>query len=123
MKKASCLWTQLGTTRWPVRGPDDIGLQSGGWTISWQGTGNINSDFPGATSILDGLKVHANAAGGQVSLYDPEGTGPLPDAVIMVMAEPPYAEGQGDIDTLAWQQGRSRDLELIEAIRSGAFLL
>ena len=98
-------------------GADDIGLQSGGWTISWQGTGNVNSDFPGATSILDGLMGHAEAAGGQVSLYDPEGTGPLPDAVIMVMSEPPYAEGQGDIDTLAWQQGRSRDLELIEAIR------
>ena len=31
----------------------------------------------------------------------------------MVMAEAPYAEGQGDIETLAWQQGRSRDLNLI----------
>ena len=27
-------------------GADNIGQQSGGWTISWQGTGNTNADFP-----------------------------------------------------------------------------
>jgi beta-glucosidase len=33
--------------RYLVAGPaaDDIGLQSGGWTVSWQGTGNTNADF------------------------------------------------------------------------------
>ena len=30
---------------------NDIGKQAGGWTLSWQGTGNTNKDFPGATSI------------------------------------------------------------------------
>ena len=107
----------MGTYGVAGTGANDIGLQSGGWTISWQGTGNVNADFPGATSILDGLIRHADAAGGQVSLYDPEDSGSVPDTVIMVMSEPPYAEGQGDIDTLAWQQGRSRDLELIRKIR------
>ena len=51
--------------------------------------------------------------GGDVALYDPTEPGAKPDAVVMVMAENPYAEGQGDIDTLAWQQGNSRDLALI----------
>jgi beta-glucosidase len=36
-------------------GADNIGKQSGGWTLSWQGTGNQNSDFPGGTSFLDGI--------------------------------------------------------------------
>ena len=35
----------------------------------------------------------------------------------MVMAENPYAEGQGDIDSLAWQQGNSRDLALIRQLK------
>ena len=36
-------------------GADSIGKQNGGWTITWQGTENKNSDFPGATSIYAGL--------------------------------------------------------------------
>ena len=102
-----------GTYRIAGAGADDIGLQSGGWTISWQGTGNVNADFPGARSILDGFVQHAQTASGDVALYDPEETVSQLDAVIMVMAEAPYAEGQGDIETLARQQGRSRDLDLI----------
>ena len=102
-----------GTYRIAGAGADDIGLQSGGWTISWQGTGNVNADFPGARSILDGFVQHAQTAGGDVALYDPDETVSQLDAAIMVMAEAPYAEGQGDIETLAWQQGRTRDLNLI----------
>ena len=34
---------------------DNIGKQSGGWSITWQGTDNQNSDFPGATSIYAGI--------------------------------------------------------------------
>ena len=107
-----------GRYRLAGAGADDIGLQSGGWTISWQGTGNVNSDFPGGSSILDGFARYAKQAGGDVALYDPAELGPTPDAVILVMAENPYAEGQGDIDSLAWQQGNSRDLALIRQLRS-----
>ena len=106
-----------GRYRLAGAGADDIGLQSGGWTISWQGTGNVNSDFPGGSSILDGFVRHASQVGGDVALYDPTEPGAKPDAVVMVMAENPYAEGQGDIDTLAWQQGNSRDLALIRQLK------
>ena len=106
-----------GTYRVAGAGADDIGLQSGGWTISWQGTGNVNADFPNGTSILDGFVARATAAGGDVALYDPDEDLPELDAVVMVMAEPPYAEGQGDIETLAWQQGRSRDLQKVNELR------
>ena len=106
-----------GRYRLAGAGADDIGLQSGGWTISWQGTGNVNSDFPGGSSILDGFVRHARQLGGDIALYDPTEPGAKPDAVVMVMAENPYAEGQGDIDTLAWQQGNSRDLALIRQLK------
>ena len=106
-----------GRYRLAGAGADDIGLQSGGWTLSWQGTGNVNSDFPGGSSILDGFVRHARQVGGDVALYDPNEPGAKPDAVVMVMAENPYAEGQGDIDTLAWQQGNSRDLALIRQLK------
>ena len=35
-------------------GADDIGKQSGGWTLNWQGVGNKNSDFPHGQSICVG---------------------------------------------------------------------
>ena len=34
---------------------DDIGQASGGWTLSWQGTGNSNADFPQGQSIWGGI--------------------------------------------------------------------
>ena len=43
-------------------GADDIARQSGGWTLSWQGTGINNSHFPGATSIWTGLEDAVEAA-------------------------------------------------------------
>ena len=61
---------------------------------------------------------HAQQAGGDVALYVQTESGPIPDAVVMVMAENPYAEGQGDIDSLAWQQGNSRDLALIRQLKA-----
>lgn len=37
--------------------------QSGGWTLSWQGTGLADSEFPGATTIGNAL---FEAAGGML---------------------------------------------------------
>ena len=36
-------------------GADNISKQSGGWTITWQGTGLTNADFPHAQSIWSGI--------------------------------------------------------------------
>jgi len=46
-------------------GADNIAKQSGGWSLSWQGTGNSNADFPQATSIFSGIKTQVAKAGGQ----------------------------------------------------------
>ncbi|SDO23924.1 beta-glucosidase [Paenibacillus sp. yr247] len=71
---------------------DNIGLQSGGWSITWQGkSGSIT---PG-TTILEGIK---NAVGGTKTVtYNKHGRGAAGhDAAIVVIGETPYAEGNGD---------------------------
>lgn len=79
---------------------DNIGQQSGGWTITWQGTGNNNSDFPGGTSIYDGIKAAVESSGGSVALQQWDDASGNPDAVIWVYGERPYAEGLGDLEHL-----------------------
>ena len=81
-------------------GADDIGRASGGWTLTWQGTGISNDKFPGATSILQGIKNAVDAAGGTVR-HAPDGSfAKKPDAAIVIFGETPYAEFQGDLKTL-----------------------
>lgn len=81
-------------------GADDIARQSGGWTLSWQGTGHDNSQFPGATSIFAGLKDAVEAGGGS-AIHSPDGSyAARPDAAVVVFGEKPYAEFQGDRATL-----------------------
>ncbi|MDD9950400.1 MAG: glycoside hydrolase family 3 protein [Zetaproteobacteria bacterium] len=93
-------------------GADDIGLQSGGWTVKWQGhRGNI---IPG-TTVLDGLrdvaspgwridyltKLEANCRVVQPNRMDEEcdllSAAEVPyTKALVVIAEEPYAEGYGD---------------------------
>ena len=82
-------------------GMDDIARQSGGWTLSWQGTGLENSMFPGATSLWSGFKQAAEAAGGSAQLSPDGSFTQKPDAAVVVFGEKPYAEFQGDRATLA----------------------
>ncbi|HEV8403327.1 MAG TPA: glycoside hydrolase family 3 protein [Candidatus Limnocylindrales bacterium] len=79
-------------------GADDIGTQSGGWTVSWQGR---TGDTTPGTTIADAM---GRRLGDRLSTY------PTADAIpadahatvgIVVLAEPPYAEGKGDSATLA----------------------
>ena len=71
---------------------DNSGLQSGGWTINWQGT---TESYKGATTILDGIKKISQSE----VIYDKNGTGHVKDAdvAIVVVGETPYAEFYGDI--------------------------
>lgn len=102
-----------------VAGPaaDNIGQQSGGWTISWQGTGNSNEDFPGGHSIYDGITGAVTAAGGQVELAVDGEYQQQPDVAVVVYGETPYAEGNGDIDNVDYQRGNATDLALLEKLK------
>ena len=100
---------------------DNIGKQSGGWSITWQGTNNTNDDFPGGTSIYDGIKRHVENAGGDVMLSVDgsfEGESETPDVAVVVFGEEPYAEGHGDRETLIYQYGTKKDLALLERLKS-----
>ena len=100
-------------------GVDNIGKQSGGWTLSWQGTGNQNSDFPGGSSMLDGIERHLKTGSGKVIQADAEGnyTG-KPNVAVVVFGEEPYAEFKGDIDTLAYKPGDDSDLNLLKKFQA-----
>ncbi len=78
-------------------GADDIGMQCGGWTIEWQGkTGDITT----GTTILEGIQSAVSAD--TVVDYDPFGHFDSPaDVCVAVIGEEPYAEGQGDSDSLS----------------------
>ena len=82
-------------------GANDIARQSGGWTLSWQGTGLTNDLFPGATSIFTGLQQAVEAGGGSAVLSPDGSFTQRPDAAVVVFGEEPYAEFQGDRETLA----------------------
>jgi beta-glucosidase len=99
-------------------GADNIGKQAGGWTLSWQGTGNTRADFPGAQSIWDGIKAATDAAGGKALLSADGSFEQRPDAAIVVFGEDPYAEFQGDIPNVAYRPGNDRDLESIRALKA-----
>ena len=100
-------------------GANDIGLQSGGWTLEWQGkTGNDNE----GTTILSGIRAVANAdtqiefnRDGDFSEFKNEDGSPLiADVGIVVLAERPYAEGVGDAADISLTKA---ELELIENTR------
>jgi beta-glucosidase len=99
-------------------GANDIPMQCGGWTLTWQGTGTTNQDFPHEVSIWQGIAAAVRAAGGQAKL-SPEGTFQhKPDVAIVVYGEHPYAEFQGDLPNLAFSPGNDADLELLKRLRA-----
>lgn len=92
---------------------DNVGLQSGAWTVEWQGVdGNW---LPGGTSILAGIRARAP----QTTRLEYAASGTFPgqtiaDVGIAVVGETPYAEGWGDrlLPTLS-----ANDLAVIAALR------
>jgi beta-glucosidase len=72
---------------------DNIGNQSGGWTVSWQGaSGNTT---PG-TSILQGVRNTVSPSTTVTYSQNGSGIDGSYRAAIAVVGETPYAEGQGD---------------------------
>jgi beta-glucosidase len=80
---------------------NNIGLQCGGWTITWQGSaGGITE----GTTILDGIKnavlpdsnVVYNRFGNFDKAKAADGSDLIADVGMVVVGEQPYAEGKGD---------------------------
>jgi beta-glucosidase len=97
---------------------DSIGDQCGGWTIDWQGDHNSNADFPGATSIYSGIRAAVEAAGGRTLLSADGSFHERPAAAIVVFGEGPYAEFEGDRETLALSGADAAHLEVLRRLHA-----
>ena len=99
-------------------GAHNIGKQCGGWTLTWQGTGNDNADFPNATSIFDGIQSAVANGGSAVLAPDGELDGAKPDAAIVVFGEDPYAEGDGDRAHLSHSRTNAGPLAILRRLQA-----
>ena len=80
-------------------GADDVGIQSGGWTLSWQGGLDEGKGAYKGTSILEGMKEKAKEKGSTIITDENEGS--QADVVVVVIGENPYAEWFGDTNDLS----------------------
>lgn len=99
-------------------GASNIPKQCGGWSLSWQGAGTRNADFPGAQSIYAGLREALKAGGGTVEFSGDGSFKARPDVAIVVYGEEPYAEFQGDLPSLHYKPGDDRDLDMLRALEA-----
>jgi beta-glucosidase len=101
------------TTRIHVAGvgANDIGMQCGGWTIDWQGKmGDVTT---GGTTILQAIQQTVSP-GTEVSYSRDGSNAEGADVGVVVIGEPPYAEGFGDSATLAVSD---EDLALVRTLK------
>jgi beta-glucosidase len=92
------------------KGADDIGIQCGGWTVDWQSKPGMVTH--GGTTILSAIR---NTVGKNAKVtYSADGTGKDgegADAILVVVGEMPYAEGEGDRKDLSLS---AEDLALVK---------
>lgn len=92
------------------RGANNIGMQSGGWTISWQGEMENKTE---GTSVLDAIKL---AVDPNVSVqFSEDGKNVEGDIAVVVIGEEPYAEMEGDRDDLKLNK---KDLDVIKRLKN-----
>jgi beta-glucosidase len=100
-----------GTIAVVGKGADNLGIQCGGWTVTWQGkTGEV---MHGGTTILSGLRQVAPRGTKIVFSPDASDLGGA-TTIIAVVGEEPYAEMKGDRADLNLSVA---DLALLEKCR------
>ncbi|MGU3390151.1 glycoside hydrolase family 3 protein [Sphingomonas sp. M1A8_2b] len=99
-------------------GADNIPQQAGGWSLTWQGGGTTNANFPNAETIWSGISTAVKAAGGTATLSADGSFAKKPDAAIVVFGEQPYAEFKGDRPNLEYSPDDKSDLELLRKLKA-----
>ena len=99
------------------RGAKEISKAAGGWSFTWQGTGTTNKDFPGATSIYEGLELFVKKNNGTISYSKKGKFTKTPDIAILVIGEDPYAEYQGSINSLEFLNDDFEHLKVAKDLR------
>ena len=84
-------------------GADNMAMQAGGWTISWQGTDTSAADFTNGQTIGRAISEAVSAGGGAANVSATGAFDKKPDVAIVVIGEKPYAEFEGDVPNLAFR--------------------
>jgi len=92
------------------RGANNIGMQSGGWTISWQGEMEKKTE---GTSVLEAIKQTVDP--GTLVKFSEDGTNAEGDIAVVVIGEEPYAEMEGDRLDLSLNK---KDLDVIKRLKN-----
>ncbi len=99
-------------------GADNLAKQTGGWTLTWQGSNVPREDYVNAESIYEGIAAKVGAAGGRVE-YRPDGRFERrPDVAIVVFGEDPYAEYQGDRSHVAFVEDKGEHRSIMRRLRA-----
>lgn len=101
------------------KGADSMATQAGGWSLTWQGTDNTNADYLNADTVLAALRQATGDANVTYSVDGNDVDVSRFDAVVAVLGEKPYAEGDGDIGpagTLRHTGRYPEDLAVLQAV-------
>ncbi len=77
-------------------GADDAGVQSGGWTLGWQGVTETAATAIGGTTILAGMQGQATASDLVTYSWNASSVPAGTSIGVVVLYENPYAEYEGD---------------------------
>ena len=101
------------------KGADSLPMQSGGWSLTWQGDDTKTSDFPNADTLVAALR---KTLGAKRVDYDADGRDVdvrRYSAIVNVASEAPYAEMKGDVlfpATLRHTARYPQDLSTLERV-------
>jgi beta-glucosidase len=101
------------------QGADSLPMQTGGWSLTWQGDQTTTADYPNAETLLSAMR---KSLGTSRVDYSADGNGVdvrRYSAIVMVAAENPYAEMKGDITFPASMRHTSRypqDLRTLDRV-------
>ena len=98
-------------------GADNMAMQAGGWTISWQGTDTTAADFTNGQTIGRAISDAVKAGGGAATVSTSGDYTDKPDVAVVVLGEKPYAEFEGDVPHLAFQPQAAEE-ELIARLKA-----
>jgi len=102
-------------------GADNPIMQSGGWTVTWQGrsiedrTLNPRSYYKGHTTIADGISDAVKAAMGD---FTTDEDASKIEAAIVIFGEQPYAEFEGDLESLDFDLSSQKDFKIVQELKA-----
>lgn len=96
----------------------EIYNQLGGWSMTWLGTETVLADFPGSTRVVDAIQQVVEQGGGKFTYSENGNYQTKPEVAIMIISEPPYAEGPGDRPNLAFSPQNREHLAVMQKLQA-----